>query len=182
MSENKDSWYNHPWLLVLGGALLTSPLFIDWIKGIPITSTFSSIWHWIKEVMNINVKLWVVILIVILVIAVLILLIKSAINSAGKDLKIDNDALLNYKGDKFGDLTWKWTWKQNPYTHKYEPVDPTPLCNTGKCNFSELVMDDNYTFVCTYLCNNCKKYYQNQITPNKAAEHILLIAYQKFSK
>jgi hypothetical protein len=132
--------------------------------------------------MTIELKLWWVIIWTIALVLLIFFIIRYSIVNTFKDSKITDEVATTYKGDKFGDMTWKWSWTQNPYTSEYEPIDPIPLCNTGRCNFRELQISQTSYSGSTFFCNGCQLSYGGTLTPMQMKAHIVQRAKTKVHK
>lgn len=122
----------------------------DYIKEKPFFSTLSYIINWIwNTVFEFELNIWKIILIIIG-----FTIIKKIIKFLSKNDTSTND-WLNYTEDSIEGLKWRWKWRKNPLTHKWNVDDIRIVCSN--CGTS-MNMDYNITYGDNFAeCPRCDK-------------------------
>jgi hypothetical protein len=185
--NQKEKWYNHGWMYVIGGVVLApvGTIVFDWIKQIPFLST-------LKHLLFYKIEMWVGISIVIITFLISVILISrikakytfyylsyykakpkiSLANNAEK--KSREQEMLAYRADKFEGLIWVWEWIYNDIISRHEAKNAVPLCPDLNCKNQKLA-DKGYDGEFGYhefKCLNCKLKYQTQYSPQDIEEDI----------
>ena len=118
------------WGVSIGTTLLGFILTVlyDLVKNKPILSTvwniIKAIWRFIITVLNLELKLWWILLGIIVLILILLIIVKIG---DMKNAEVSNVSFLNYKNDTIQGWNWSWRWEMQ-YDGKYHIVDLRPLC------------------------------------------------------
>lgn len=98
-----------------------------------IKTFFVKVWDLIIKFLNLEIKMWVILIVIIVLI--LVLFIISRILNSREDNKVPE--FIKYTKDELLGYVWEWTWGKN-YNGQYEIRDLQPICS--KCEtplFSE---------------------------------------------
>jgi len=167
---------NYPWMLLLGGAIL-SPIFTDWYTKVPFTTSFISIYHWIIKwaviILTFKIQVWIICVTILMTLCVGIYLkyrkdSRVLVDGNGEftvavlDTVIDEENTKTYKltktfaytADKFFNFTWEWKWVYNDRIKIYEPKYLAPCCSKPECNFTPL-SNSSYGITSTFYCRKC---------------------------
>lgn len=140
-------------IITLFGFILT--VIYDLVKSKPILSTIwniiKAIWSFIITFLNLELKLWWILLGIIVLILILFVIVKiDDMKNAG----ISNVPFLNYKNDTIQGWNWSWRWEKQ-YDGKYHIVDLCPLC--PKCKTP--MRDGFYDYLeCPRCRHNTREY------------------------
>ena len=168
MSDKKPSWFNHPWVIGIGCALVATalPILWDWIKGYHFSTTFKKIWFWLVSVATLKIDLWVVLILIGVTIFGLILFfryaLKGVLKSKVKMATKLTDEVLDFTAKRISGLTWTWSWRYNEFTDDYEPINALPLCETESCDRSKLDRKDSAFDIRRFYCPKCNQIYDGQ--------------------
>lgn len=145
-----SKWHSKWWATGLLLPVIAAGTY-DFIKDKPVTSTLFKVFNWcitiIKLFFNHEIKVWHIIAFFVLLFVILYLLSLRKTKYPEVILKPD---WINYKRDILKQWLWTWDYEKNPFTHKYEIVNLTPICQ--KCDI-RMLGDDYYNGY--YRCPKC---------------------------
>ncbi|MDO4301471.1 MAG: hypothetical protein Q4D26_08805 [Clostridia bacterium] len=148
------------WGIGIGTTLLgfTLTVLYDLVKDKSILSTIwniiKAIWRLIITALNLELRLWWILLGIVVLILILLVIAKI---SDLKNAEISNVSFLNYKNDKIQGWYWSWHWERQ-YDGKYHIIDLYPLC--PKCKTP--MRTDSYDYL---KCPRCR-YNSIEYMPN----------------
>lgn len=161
---NHKNWIKSPWTIALGTTIVGSlvSFVLDFAKDKPIFSTIggSFVWLWnvIVVFLNLNIRVWWLILGVIVLI--LIIYIVAVLKKPKQSLLPD---FIDYTEGVFKKFKWSWKWRFNQFSMQWEVSNLDAHC--PEC--STKLMDDisNEPYRCP-RCNFISRYhteYRNEI-------------------
>jgi hypothetical protein len=140
-------------LIISSGSIICSVIaagIYDLIKSYPLMTTIKDILIWIWEnVINADIKLWIVMLLFLL-----IYFVNKTIRSLKKN-SIVQPEYLGYKTDKFDGVYWKWDYSYNHESGNYTIINLSSLC--PKCSTR---MNYKYGLMNSWeaTCPRCQNY------------------------
>lgn len=152
------------WGVGIGTTLLGFILTViyDLVKSKPILSTIwniiKAIWNFIIMVLNLELKLWWILLGIIVLILILLVIVKI---DDVKNADASNVSFLNYKSDTIQGWKWEWSWKKN-YNGQYEIDNLYPVCDS--CG---TMLASKHDYQNTLYCVRCGKTYNGMALPNE---------------
>ena len=126
-------------------------LVSDWVKDLPILSTFASILNWLwNTVFCAKFSLWQIILFLLILFFVLLRISKV------KNEKDSKPKFLDYTSDRIAGLHWSWRWILNSRQNAWVVDNLKPQCST-----CETLMHYKYEGYGTYnaRCPRCEQSY-----------------------
>ncbi|MEH6770046.1 hypothetical protein [Maribacter arcticus] len=156
MSEiSKTNWLKGTSGTIILG-LITSFIY-DFVKEKPILSTissiFKSIWNFIYQILDTELKIWWILLVVI-VIKIFQKVSKEYSKSKKPSLP---DNLKNYVKDDFTNWNWKWEWNWDGDKNKWVIKSLWPYCK--KCDIKLLIKSSVYDSAME--CPKCKTRFES---------------------
>ena len=144
----------NPWTIGISttilGVIVTG--IVDAIKQQTIFTTmkiiFVKIWDMIIKFLNLEIKMWVILILIIALI--LVVFIISRILTYREDNKMPE--FIRYTKDELLGYVWEWTWEKN-YNGRYEIKNLTPICS--KCE-TPLIPESNFRPL--LKCLRCNEY------------------------
>lgn len=167
MSNN--DWKKSPWIIALGAAVAGSlvSFILDISKDKPIFSTIWSwlvwIWNIIVTFLNLNIRVWWLILGLFLIF--IILWIISNINRESIKTRTN---FLNYKEDTLKKWKWGWGWEYDQFKKKWYVLDMHPYC--PQCS-TRLMEPSLYS---PYKCPRCNFSASHYSEYKDEIEHLIL--------
>ena len=155
-------FFKNPWTIGIGTTLIggvAATIIIDLINKVSIWSTmikvFNAVWFGIKTFLNLNIKVWWILIAIILIIIILFIISKYLDKKEQKNQGL-KPPFLEYTKDYIKGLKWEWSWTIN-YNGKYDIDKLHPVCN--KCE-TPLLQAEMYSHI--FRCPRCN----NTITIN----------------
>lgn len=149
--KSKSDWKHSPWTVTIVGTFLgfVLPLATDYIKGIPVFSTIRSIgsflWRNTIWLLNLDLKLWWVLVAFVLSKTIVYVIRKIARNGATLP------SFIGYKEDALKAWKWSWNYKFSRQSKQWEIVDLIPYC--PRC--STQLLENRNALYFWYSCPRC---------------------------
>lgn len=121
-------------------ATLIVSFLCDLLKKYPLFTTIKSVWLWIIPWLNLELKVWWVLLGSVVIIAILYV------------IKSKSPAYRGYREDVFMGFKWSWDWEWSPFYEKWMPLDLKPHCPDPECD-TPMEHCDWYNNI--YRCPRC---------------------------
>lgn len=158
MSEhNKNNWLKGATgTIVLG--IITSFVY-DWIKDKPILSTitsiFKSIWEFLVQLMQVELKIWWIVL------GLTVYLIgQKGVREYRKSITPElPENLKNYVSASFRNWNWKWGWQWDGRNKKWIVKNLWPYCK--KCDIE--LLDKSDIINKAIECPKCRQRFTNNL-------------------
>lgn len=161
MKDKTKKFLMNPWTVTIGGGLVLSVLSViyDLIKQERVFSTISIIFTHVRNIvvmiLNLNIKVWWLLLGIVVLIFVFWLYIKYLEHTSPKHneppfLEYIQDVILGYK--------WRWTWKKDFYG-KYYVDELHPICS--RCETP--LVENFHGHGAIYKCLRCQEGYNKRL-------------------
>lgn len=159
MKKPKHFW-NNPWTVSVGSGLivLIITLLIDLVTAEQLFSTIgnvlSFIWKAVISFLNIELKLWWVLVGIAILFLILILWSKLIESSSAKQIEPE---FIKYTKDTILQYRWNWVWEKDLYG-KYKIENLHPICR--EC---ETPLTITYSGYGRLKCLRCGEVYTDEL-------------------